>query len=190
MTESEQRENRLRSRFGRVERPHPNLLTYYALASLVLGPFFFLLLLPRAVRYRTLQYVFDDHGVTMRWGMLIRREVHVAYTRIQDIHLSSGVLERWLGLARVQVQTASGSAEAELTLEGFQDYEEVRDLLYAQMRDAKGETSGRRTSSAARRPTETAPGLAEALASAAEDLRRVRQLLEAERRPGPEDPRS
>ena len=188
MTDSEQREDRLRSRFGRVERPHPNLLTYYAISSLVLGPLFFVLLLPRLVRYRTLQYVFDDHGVTMRWGMLIRREVHVAYTRIQDIHLSSGVLARWLGLARVQVQTASGSAEAELTLEGFQDYEEVRDLLYAQMRDAKGETTLRTTPAAAAAP-EPASGLAEALSSAAEDLRRVRQLLEAERGRGPEDPR-
>jgi putative membrane protein len=174
----------LRSHFGRVHRPHPNLLSYYTLSSLVLGPLFFVLLLPRLVRYRTLEYVFDDHGVTMRWGLLIRREVHVAYTRIQDIHLTSGVLERWLGLARVQVQTASGAAEAELTLEGFQNYEEVRDLLYAQMRDAKGgpETAPTR---AGRGEAET--DLARTLSGAAADLRRIRELLEAEHRPSSDE---
>jgi putative membrane protein len=169
---------RFRSRFGQVERPHPNLLTYYTLSSLVLGPLFFVLLLPRLVRYRTLEYVFDDHGVTMRWGLLIRREVHVAYTRIQDIHLTSGVLERWLGLARVQVQTASGAAEAELTLEGFKDYEEIRDLLYAQMRDAKGESRSEEEHAAARTSQDA---LTAALSSAAAELRRVRELLETER---------
>lgn len=166
---------RFEERFGKVERPDQSLLTYYVLSSFVLGPFFFFMLIPRAIRFRTLQYVFDEHGVTARWGFLFRREVHVGYNRIQDIHLSSGVLERWLELARIQVQTASGSSEAELTLEGFKDFEDVRDLLYAKMREAHGDDTGRSRTPAAP-PSD--PALATALGEAAAELRRIREILE------------
>jgi putative membrane protein len=118
-------------------RPSPSLLTYYALSSLVLGPFFFVALIPLYFRYSTMQYQVEEEGITMRWGILFRREVSLTYARIQDIHLSSNVLERWLGLARVQVQTASGSASAEMTVEGLPQFEAIRDFLYSRMRGAR-----------------------------------------------------
>ncbi|MBK8715755.1 MAG: PH domain-containing protein [Deltaproteobacteria bacterium] len=65
---------------------------------------------------------------------LFRREINLTYRRIQDIHLRSGLFQRWLGLADVLVQTASGSATAEMTIEGLLEYEAVRDFLYARMR--------------------------------------------------------
>ena len=70
----------------------------------------------------------------MRWGILFRREVLLNYARIQDIHLVSNFLERWLGLARIQIQTASGSATPEMTLEGLVEFEAIRDFLYSRMR--------------------------------------------------------
>jgi membrane protein YdbS with pleckstrin-like domain len=117
--------------------PHPNLLLYYFISSLVLGPFFWAILIPRYFRYRTLRYRFDEEGVSMRWGILFRREISLTYARIQDIHLSSNVVERWLGLAKIQVQTASGSASAEMTIEGLQEFEQLRDYLYSKMRGAR-----------------------------------------------------
>lgn len=75
----------------------------------------------------------------MRWGILFRREVSLTYSRIQDIHLSSNVVERWLGLARIQVQTASGNSQAEITIEGLPSFEAMRDFLYSKMRGSRGE---------------------------------------------------
>jgi membrane protein YdbS with pleckstrin-like domain len=118
-------------------RPHRNLLTYYGLCSLLLGPFFWAYLIPHFFRYRTLRYHFDDEGVTMRWGVLFRREISLTYARIQDIHLTSNVVERWLGLAKIQVQTASGNASAEMVIEGLQHFEQVRDFLYERMRGTR-----------------------------------------------------
>jgi uncharacterized membrane protein YdbT with pleckstrin-like domain len=92
-----------------IERPAPNLMTYYLLSSFVLGPLFFILLIPLYFRYHTLRYRFDEEGISMRWGILFRREINLTYARIQDIHLRSNFVERWLNLARVEVQTASGS---------------------------------------------------------------------------------
>jgi putative membrane protein len=58
-----------------------------------------------------MRYRFDTDGIHMRWGIVFRREVLLNYSRIQDIHLRSNLIERWLGLARIEIQTASGSAK-------------------------------------------------------------------------------
>jgi putative membrane protein len=118
------------------------LLTYFALQSLMLGPFFPLALVPLYFKYHTLRYRFDEQGVSMRWGILFRREIYLTYRRIQDIHVSRNLFERWLGIGKVEVQTASGSSSAELVLEGMERYDAVRDYLYARMRGTKEERRG------------------------------------------------
>jgi putative membrane protein len=74
----------------------------------------------------------------MSWGILWRRETLLTYRRIQDIHLTRNIVERWLGLAKVALQTAAGSATAEISLEGILEAEPLRDFLYAKMRGARG----------------------------------------------------
>lgn len=120
-----------------IQRPHPQLWKYYLLSCLAFPPAFPFLILPMWFRYHTLKYKFTNEGISMSWGILFRREVIIQYARIQDIHLRSNVVERWLGLAKVLVQTASGNAAAEMTLEGLTEFEAVRDFLYARMRGVK-----------------------------------------------------
>jgi putative membrane protein len=121
-------------------------------------------------RYRTLRYRFDDEGVTMSWGALFRREISLTYGRIQDIHLVSNLVERWLGLARVQIQTAAGSATAEMVVEGFREFERIRDFLYSRMRGAR--KSGR----TAEAPTEGRGSDVEAVEALREAAREIREL--------------
>jgi len=121
-------------RVSRMERPDPSLMTYYLLACLLFGPLFPIVVVPMYFRYHTMRYRFDRDGISMRWGILFRREINLTYTRIQDIHLTSNLFERWLGLARIQIQTASGSASAEMTIEGLKEFELIRDFLYTRMR--------------------------------------------------------
>ena len=75
----------------------------------------------------------------MSWGILFRRETYLTYKRIQDIHLTRNIIQRWMGLATVSIQTASGSSNAEMSIEGLLQAEPLRDFLYAKMRGAKGE---------------------------------------------------
>lgn len=169
-----------------IERPDPSLMKLYALRSLVLGPFFPVLLVPLYFRYHTLRYRFDDDGISMAWGILFRREVHLTYSRIQDIHLVSNVVERWLGLARLQIQTASGSAKAEMTLEGLCGYEAVRDFIYARMRGVREESAPASPPMAS--PLAAAPAgqdddaLAGLLHQIAEELRGIRTALDSRER--------
>jgi putative membrane protein len=120
-----------------ITRPHRSLLIYYWLRCLVIPPLFPILAVPSYFRYHTMQYRFDEEGVSMRWGILFRHEIILNYARIQDIHLRSNIVERWLGLARLLVQTASGSSSAEMTIEGLKEFEAVRDFLYARMRGVR-----------------------------------------------------
>lgn len=120
-------------------RPAPVLLTYYTIisvAALIAFPLVFML---HWFKYETLRYRFDDEGIVLSWGVLFKREVTLTYRRIQDIHLTRNIIQRWMGLATVSVQTASGSATPEMEIEGILDYEGVRDFLYARMRGARGD---------------------------------------------------
>jgi len=163
-----------------LERPHPSLLTYYALGSLLLGPFFFIALVPLYFRYHTMRYRFDDEGISMRWGILFRREVHLTYSRIQDIHLVANVVERWLGLARIQIQTASGSSKAEMTIEGIREFETLRDYIYGRMRGVRAgpPRAGHRAPSD---PAGEEGALAAVLRDVATELRAIRAEIEQRR---------
>jgi len=124
-------------RICRITRPEPVLLTLYVLracASLIFLP---LVLPPLLFRYYTLRYRFDSESVRKSYGLIFKHEDIVQYARIQDLHMSRGLLERWLGLGTIQIQTASGAAMPEVTIEGLTNFEEVRDFLYARMRGAR-----------------------------------------------------
>lgn len=159
-----------------IDRPVDKLMTYYvfkALLTTVAMPVVVVLLY---FRYHTMRYRFDAEGIQMRWGVLFRHEVMLNYSRIQDIHVRSSLVERWLGLARIEIQTAAGSSKAEMTLEGLTDHEAMRDFLYSRMR---GVRDAHTAESAA------APGegdLAGTLHEIATELRTIRTLLEEQRR--------
>ncbi|HEX9223095.1 MAG TPA: PH domain-containing protein, partial [Candidatus Acidoferrales bacterium] len=156
----------------------------------------------------TLRYRFDAEGIHMRVGLLFRREVNLTYARIQDIHLRSGIIQRWLGLANLQVQTASGSAGPELVIEGFKEFEAIRDFLYTRMRGYQARNLPPRGTAAM--PSELpATGFGEAVAapsatvpatggntdvvalllSIRDELRRARELLESRSASAPAPPR-
>jgi len=122
-----------------VTRPAPELLYYYVLLSalgIIAFPF---VLVPLLCKYFTLRYSFDDKGVSMSWGVLFHKEIYLTYRRIQDIHVTRNLFHRWLGLASVALQTAGGTAGAEMTIEGLRQPELLRDFLYSQMRGAREE---------------------------------------------------
>jgi uncharacterized membrane protein YdbT with pleckstrin-like domain len=125
------------SEIASIELPSPQLLKYYVLKAVSTTVAFPLTMLLLYFRYHTMRYRFDAEGIHMRWGILIRREIMLNYSRIQDIQLRSNVIERWLGLARIEIQTASGSAGSEMVLEGFLNFVAVRDFLYSRMRGAR-----------------------------------------------------
>ncbi|MBY0502937.1 MAG: PH domain-containing protein [Bryobacteraceae bacterium] len=150
-----------------ITRPVDQLLTYYALKALATTIAFPVTMVLLYFRYHTMRYVFSDEGIRMSWGILFRHEIMLNYARIQDIHLRSNAVERALGLARIEIQTASGGS-SEMTLEGLTDHEAMRDFLYSRMRGATHLTPA--TSESAR--------LAGVLDEIAVELRAIRAAVE------------
>jgi membrane protein YdbS with pleckstrin-like domain len=158
-----------------ITRPHKNLFWLYLIQSCIGTVMQPLIFLPLYFRYHTLKYRFDEEGVSASWGILFRREVVLTYARIQDIHLSRNIFERWLGLGTVQIQTAAGSASAELSIEGTEKFEDIRDFLYSRMR------GGDRIKPAAPAVSAPSTGGGEAVALLREiqaDLKAVREAVE------------
>jgi putative membrane protein len=167
------------ARVRAITRPDPSLLRYYVMAALVTGPLFPIAIVPLYFRYHTMRYRFDEDGVNMRWGILFRREVNLTYARIQDIHLTSNVVERWLGLAQIKVSTASGSVGAEMTIEGVREFELVRDFLYMKMRGGHERPRAKPSApSSLAAPDAATEAVVSALRQVSEDLRAVRAALE------------
>src|SRR4051812_13476633 len=172
-----------------MERPEPALWTYYIIRAVLSGPGILITLPYLYFRYHTLRYRFDEEGIHMKVGILFRREINLTYARIQDIHLRSGIIQRWLGLANVQIQTASGSSGPELVIEGFKEFEMIRDFLYTRMRGYQTH-SGSTQSLDGPPPSQSSPASAamtqqpdaeavSLLLGIRDELRQTRELLEA-----------
>ncbi len=155
---------------ARLERPREELLTWYVLKALATLLAFPLTMLLFYFRYHTLRYKFDEEGIHMSWGILMRHEIMLNYSRIQDIQLHSNLVERWLGLTRIEVQTAAGAADSEMTLEGLPNPEAMRDFLYSRMRGAH--TGAPAAANAAPEPLQAV------LLEVAAELRSIREILE------------
>lgn len=130
-------------------RPDRSLLRYYMICAALTGPAFPIVALPLFFKYETLKYRFDADGVSMSWGILFRRETYLTYRRIQDIHVTRNIIQRWMGLATVAVQTASGTSGAEMSIEGLLAFDALRNFLYQKMRGAKGVAAPTKEPSAA-----------------------------------------
>lgn len=173
-----------------ITRPDPQLWTLYLIYSVLANVAFPVAILPYYFLYRTLRYRFDDDGVSVSHGLFWRRETYLTYARIQDIHVTRNIFERWLGIGTVTIQTASGSAAATESIPGLTAYQDVRNFLYARMRGHRDSTQpGAESSIDQRRPTQPANGdplAIEALAGIRDELRAVRLLLEAQA-PGTRD---
>ncbi|HEY8994188.1 MAG TPA: PH domain-containing protein [Lacunisphaera sp.] len=167
-----------------IERPDQALWTYYILRACAFPPAFPFVILPLYFRHHTMRYKFTDDGISMSWGILFRREIIVNYARIQDIHLKSNLVERWLGLARILVQTASGSSSAEMTIEGIKEFEALRDFLYSRMRGVKDVPHHPPAAASAAPSAGDSGELVAVLRETAAELRAVREALAAKKAQG------
>ena len=173
-----------------ITRPDPQLWKLYVIYSLLANVAFPVAILPYYFFYRTLRFRFDDDGVSVSHGLFWRRETYLTYARIQDIHVTRNIFERWLGIGTVKIQTALGSSAVTESIPGLTSYEDVRNYLYANMRGHRTTASSvdvKRIDERRGAQLESGDALAiDALAGIRDELRAVRLLLEAQA-PGAHD---
>ncbi|MBK7859222.1 MAG: PH domain-containing protein [Archangiaceae bacterium] len=128
---------KLRAKVHAITRPEKGLLLLYVLMALMTCFLFPIVFIPLLFRYETLRYRFDDEGVFMSFGIIFRREMQLTYARMQDIHLSQNIVERWLNIGTVTIQTAGSGEASHLAIAGVRDSDAIRDYLYARMRGVR-----------------------------------------------------
>jgi len=86
------------------------------------------------IRFYTLRYKIDEHGIHQSSGLILRSENTLTFARIQDIQLNRDIIDRYIGLGNVSIQTASGQSTPEVTLYGLENSVEIREALYDRLR--------------------------------------------------------
>ncbi len=83
--------------------------------------------------YKTLQYRISDEGVHLNKGVFWKVKTTVPFSKITNIDITQGPLERIFGISTIHVQTAGASgqqnAKAELVMHGISDPAAVIETL-------------------------------------------------------------
>jgi membrane protein YdbS with pleckstrin-like domain len=90
--------------------------------------------------YETMKYKLTNHEMVWHRGVWFRDTGIVPYNRITNIDITQGPVSRMIGIAKLKIQTAgySGSkTSAEITIEGVENFEEMRDVIMNFVRGRK-----------------------------------------------------
>ena len=80
-------------------------------------------------RYRAWGYLERDDDLLIRRGVLISRLSVVPYGRMQFLDVAAGPVDRWFGLATVQLHTAAAATDAHIPGLTTADAGQLRDRL-------------------------------------------------------------
>lgn len=71
------------------------------------------ILVPNA-SYRNWRYAVTEDGVELRHGVLVRHESSIPHFRVQHIDIGQGPLDRWRGIVKLSISTASPASDGSL----------------------------------------------------------------------------
>lgn len=140
---------------------------WYVPAMILMGPY-----------YRSLSYEVQDDEVIVRAGIWTKSVKHVPYRTVTNLTIRRGILDRWLGLGTLRIQTAgmSGQTGAEENLVGLANVQEVYELVVTELRRFRGGMAP----TVAEVEGEPAVAFAEALSAILAEVRAIRQALETD----------
>ena len=102
---------------------------WWLIAMLLSGPY-----------YRSLCYEVQDDEVVVNAGIWTKSVKHVPYRTVTNMQVKRDVVDRWLGIGTLNIQTAgmSGQTGAEERLVGLSNVQEVYELVAEELRRFRG----------------------------------------------------
>jgi uncharacterized membrane protein YdbT with pleckstrin-like domain len=152
-------------------------ITFFVIAALTLLWWVPAMLLT-GLYYRSLSYEIREDEVIVHVGILTRSVKHVPYRTVTNLTVRRGVIDRWLGLGSLDIQTAgmSGTNKAEQSLVGLENADEVYALVAAELRRFRGAMTP--TAAGVEEEPERAALPDETLTALLAEVRAIRQALE------------
>ncbi len=126
--------------------------------------------------HRSLAYEVQDDEVIVRAGIWTKSVKHVPYRTVTNLTVKRDILDRWLGIGTLNIQTAgmSGTTGAEESLVGLTDVQEVYEIVVTELRRFRGSMSP----TAAEVEGEPAVVSTDALSAILTEVRAIRRALE------------
>ena len=97
--------------------------------------------------FKALEYTIDDDGVKMHGGVVWKKYVTVPYSKITNVDITRGPLQRLYNIGTIHVQTAGAAGKqgekAELKLTGIRDLEKIREVIIENIKDLNYPVSAR-----------------------------------------------
>ncbi len=121
-----------------------DLLIFLAL----LGASLLVSLLYQTLKWAFYTYRYEEGYLHIKSGIIFKKERSIKQERVQTVNIRTGILQRLLGLATLQVETAGGGMESELSLtavareEAFQIKESLEQPWESQERKKKDSHAG------------------------------------------------
>lgn len=88
--------------------------------------------------YKSCEYIIDRDSVQMRKGVFWRKHVEVPYTKITNVDVTQGPLQRTFDIGTIHIQTAGAGgpqgAQAELKLLGVRELDRLKEKIMARIR--------------------------------------------------------
>jgi membrane protein YdbS with pleckstrin-like domain len=132
------------------------------------------------MNYELRWYVVTDRCLRVRSGILYVHEITTTFANIQEVRLSSGPLQKLLGLADVEVHSAGGgsgkgSSDGHVArFEGVDNAPEIRDFILARLRQYRDSGLGEKDHS---RPLAFSEGSLAAAQAVLTEARALRAAL-------------
>jgi membrane protein YdbS with pleckstrin-like domain len=140
---------------------------WWAPAMLLSGPY-----------YRSLSYEIQDDEVIVHVGIWTQSVKHVPYRTVTNLTVKRDILDRWFfGLGTLNIQTAgmSGTTDAEESLVGLTNVQEVYEIVVTELRRFRGSMAP----TAAEVEGESAVASTDALSAILTEVRAIRQAMES-----------
>jgi membrane protein YdbS with pleckstrin-like domain len=139
--------------------------------------------LQQRLNYELRWYIVTDRCLRVRSGIMNVHEITTTFANIQEVRLSSGPLQKVLGLADVEVHSAGGgsgkgSSGHVARFEGVDNAPEIRDFVLARLRQYRGSGLGEKD---ATRPADSGQGAVAAAQSVLGEVRALRTTLQESR---------
>ncbi len=151
-------------------------MAFLAITFLVSAFFTFL---QQRMNYELRWYVVTDRCLRIRRGILNVHEITTTFANIQEVRLSSGPLQKLLGLADVEVHSAGGGAGKRSSdshvaqFEGVANAPEIRDFILLRLRQYRDSGLGEKDHSRPSAFSEGSQAAAELVLIEARALRAV-----------------
>lgn len=148
-----------------------------ALITVVLNGLWWLIaLILSGPYYRSLRYEVQDDEVVVNVGIWTKSVKHVPYRTVTNIQVKRDVVDRWLGVGTLNIQTAgmSGQTGAEERLVGLSDVQGVYESVVRELRRFRGGMAPTQADVEVEPTAAPMDGLGEILA----EVRAIRKALE------------